>query len=296
MRQLILVHGRSQQQKDGGELKKAWIEAWEKGLEKSGLTSPITDADIHFPYYGDTLAQMVDGKSAEQAADVIIKGVTTPPPDEQQVMREMINEIALHQGVAEVDVIAALAPEVVKKGPQNWAWVQGILSLLDKVEPLSARLVALVTADVAKYLTNAAIQQEINDGVLKALKAGQDAVVVSHSLGTVVAYQVLMSRPSQFPTIPVKLFVTLGSPLAMNAIKSRVRPHTFPKPIGAWYNAMDPDDVVSLYPLSKKYFNTGGTIENHEAVDNWTDNQHGIAGYLDDAKVAKQIYDALTRP
>jgi hypothetical protein len=157
-------------------------------------------------------------------------------------------------------------------------------------------LVALVTADVAKYLTNPAIQQNINDGVVKALTAGKDAVVVSHSLGTVVAYQVLMSRPSAFPSVPVKLFVTLGSPLAISAVKSRIRPHTFPKPISAWYNAMDPDDVVSLYPLSKKYFNTGGTIENHDKVDNWTDNQHGIAGYLDDAKVARQIYDALTRP
>ncbi len=296
MRQLILVHGRSQENKDGGEVKKDWIKAWEKGLQKNGLNNPLTDVDIHFPYYGDTLAQMVAGKSADEAAEVIIKGAGAPPPDEQQVMREMINEIALHEGVAEVDTIAALAPEVIQKGPQNWGWVQGILSVLDKIEPVSARLVALVTADVAKYLTNAAIRQNINDGVLKALKPGQEAVVVAHSLGTVVAYQVLMSRPSQFPNVPVKLFVTLGSPLAITAVKSRIRPHTFPKPISAWYNAMDRDDVVSLYPLTKKYFNTGGTIENHEDVDNWTDNQHGISGYLDDAKVAKQIYDGLTRP
>ncbi len=131
--------------------------------------------------------------------------------------------------------------------------------------------------------------------MLKAVKPGQEAVVVSHSLGTVVAYQVLMSRP-EFPAIPVKLFVTLGSPLAITAVKSRIRPHSFPTPIDAWYNAMDRDDVVSRYPLTKKHFDTGGKIENHEAVDNWTENQHGIVGYLDDAKVAKKIYDALIQP
>lgn len=59
---------------------------------------------------------------------------------------------------------------------------------------------------------------------------------------------------------------------------------------------MDPDDVVSLYPLTKKHFNTGGDIENYDKVQNWTENQHGIVGYLDDKKVAKRIFDAVTAP
>jgi hypothetical protein len=295
MRQLILIHGRAQENKDGGAIKKEWIAAWEKGLAKNDLTNPLTDADIHFPYYGDTLAQMVAGKTAADAAEVIVKGLLTPISAEQEVMREMITEIALHEGVAEADVRAELGEEVIAQGPQNWGWVQGILSVLDRIRPVSARLVALVTADVAKYLTNATIQTSINDGVLKGVKPGQEAVVVSHSLGTVVAYNVLMSRPTQFPQIRVPLFVTLGSPLAINAVKSRLRPHTFPSPVDKWYNAMDPDDVVSLYPLTPKFFKTGGTIENHDKVDNWTDNQHSIAGYLDDAKVAKRIYEGLTK-
>jgi hypothetical protein len=294
MRQLILVHGRSQEKKDGAAIKKEWIGAWEKGLTKSGRKNPLTGADIHFPYYGDTLAEMVGGKTESQAAKVIIKG-PAPAQDEQEVMREMLAEIAMHQGISEKDVIEEVSPAVVAKGPQNWGWVQGLLSLLDRNSAVSARLVALVTADVAKYLTDAALRQTINKGVLAAIKHEQEAVVVSHSLGTVVAYNVLMSRPAAFPNVKVPLFVTLGSPLAINAVKSRLRPHTFPAAVGDWYNAMDPDDVVSLYPLTKKHFNTGRTIENHESVDNWTDNQHSIAGYLDDKEVAKRIYDALTK-
>lgn len=300
MRQLILIHGRAQENKDAGALKKEWLAAWEKGLAKTGRALPITDADIHFPYYGDTLIQMVGGKTEADAAKIIIKGAGTPDAAEQEIMREMITEIAMRKGIAEVDIRATLAEdpaanaEAIEKGPLNWRWVQAILSTLDKVEPLSARLVALVTADVAKYLANPAIHHAINKGVLGAFADHQDAVVVSHSLGTVVAYNVLMSRPHPFAQVQVPLFVTLGSPLAVNAIKSRLRPHTYPKPVGQWYNAMDPDDVVSLYPLSPKHFPTGGTITNQTDVDNWTDNQHGIAGYLDDAKVAKRIFDALT--
>jgi hypothetical protein len=293
MRQLILIHGRAQENKDGAGIKKEWIAAWEKGLAKSGLQNPITDADVHFPYYGDTLFQMVAGKTAAEAAQVIIKG-PAPASDEQAVMREMIAEYAAKAGVTDAQIQAGLSAEVVAKGAQNWGWVQGILAALDKIKPVSAKLVALVTADVAKYLTNPTISQNVNDGVLKAFKPGQEAVVVSHSLGTVVAYNVLMSRPTMFPDISVPLFVTLGSPLAVTAIKTRLQPHTFPKPVKKWFNAMDPDDVVPLYPLTPNHFNTGGVIENHDTVDNWTDNQHSIAGYLDDAKVARRIYEAIT--
>jgi len=293
MRQLILIHGRAQENKDAAGIKKEWIAAWEKGLAKSGLTNPITDADVHFPFYGDTLAQMVAGKSEQEAAQVIVKG-PAPAPAEQDVMREMIAEIAMNEGISEADIRAELPAEVIERGPLNWGWVQGILSALDRVKPVSSKLVALVTADVAKYLTNAAIQQTINKGVLTAIKAGQEAVVVSHSLGTVVAYNVLMSRPTTFPAVKVPLFVTLGSPLAVNAVKSRLQPHTFPKPVTKWYNALDPDDVVSLFPLTPAHFATGGTIENNDAIDNWTDNQHSIGGYLDDKTVAKKIFDAIT--
>lgn len=293
MRQLILVHGRAQENKDGAQLKKDWIAAWEKGLAKSHLKNPLKDQDIHFPYYGDTLIQMVDGKSAAEAAEVVIKGAKPATTAEEAVMREMFTEIAMHQGISESDIRAVASPDAVAKGPLNWGWVQGILTLLDHSNKISASLVALITADVAKYLTNAAIQKQINDGVLEALEAGREAVVVSHSLGTVVAYQVLMSRPTPFPPIKVPLFVTLGSPLAVNAVQSRIKPHSFPPPVGAWYNAMDPDDVVPLYPLTKKHFDTGGKIENKQDVDNTTDNQHGISGYLDDKDVAKRIYDAV---
>lgn len=293
-RQLILVHGRAQEKKNAAGIKKEWIGAWEKGLAKSGRSNPLSDADVHFPYYGDTLAEMVAGRTEAQAAKIIIKG-PPPPSAEQEVMREMLAEIALHQGISDQDVRDEVSPEVVERGPQNWGWVQGILSLLDRNSAISARLVALVTKDVAKYLTNASLQRTINNGVLGAVKPGQEAVVVAHSLGTVVAYNVLMSRTKAFPDVKVPLFVTLGSPLAINAVKSRLRPHTFPPPVGNWYNALDPDDVVSLYPLTPKHFNTGRTIENHQSVDNWTDNQHSIAGYLDDKEVAKRIYDALTK-
>ena len=67
-KQLVFVHGRSQQDKDPQGLKDEWIEAWKKGLAKNNLTMPISEDQIRFPYYGDTLRDMVNGKSAKDAA------------------------------------------------------------------------------------------------------------------------------------------------------------------------------------------------------------------------------------
>jgi hypothetical protein len=293
MRQLILVHGRSQEGKDSKALKAEWVEAWKRGLAKSGLTNPLADSDIRFPYYGDTLVQMLAGLKAEEAADIVVRG-PAPGGEAEAMMREMIQEIATTQGISEEDVLKLLSQDVIQRGPLNWGWVQGILQALDSIGPVSKKLVALTTADVSHYMTDAAARAEIDRGVCSAVTPGIDAVVVSHSLGTVVAYSSLMGKSgTPWPGVRVPLFVTLGSPLAVTAVKSRLRPHAFPPAVGHWLNAMDEDDVVSLHPLTSKHFNTGRTIENDITIDNRTSNQHGIDGYLDDKDVARRIYEVL---
>ena len=74
MRQLIFIHGRSQEHKDSKALKQEWLDALNEGLAKSGLRLPLGDADIRFPYYGDTLFDLVAGRSASEAAAVVVRG------------------------------------------------------------------------------------------------------------------------------------------------------------------------------------------------------------------------------
>ena len=61
----------------------------------------------------------------------------------------------------------------------------------------------------------------------------------------------------------------------------------------SWHNARDPEDVVALFPLDAVNFSTNPAIDNYNDVDNETDNQHGIIGYLPDQRVAKSIHEAL---
>ena len=145
------------------------------------------------------------------------------------------------------------------------------------------------------------LRQQIDDGVAQALTAGRDAVVVSHSLGTVVAYH-LLSTQGVTRGWKTPLFITLGSPLGISEVRKAVRgsagPLRCPPSASAWFNAMDERDVVALFPLTTAVFPLDPaqpSIENKTDVRNRTQNRHGIAGYLDDAEVARRIYDAVTR-
>lgn len=117
-------------------------------------------------------------------------------------------------------------------------------------------------------------------------------VVVAHSLGTVVAYN-LLRRDGQAQRWQVPLFVTLGSPLAVKAIRAALAPIDHPACAAAWFNAMDERDVVALYPLTSDRFDVEPAILNKTDVQNHTANRHGISGYLDDAEVARRIHAAL---
>ena len=291
-RHLVFVHGRTQEGKDSKALKEEWIDSWRAGLAKSGLTLPIPESDIHFPYYGDTLVQMAQGMSEADAARVVVRGIADR--EEQEFIRNYLLEIQKKEKLPDADVEAAIDATVRERGPLNWGWVQGILAVLDRSKHISAASVALATNDVYQYLHKPKIREAMDKGVRSAFATGADNVVVSHSLGTVVAYNVLRDQSAD-TGLKVPLFVTLGSPLAVNTVKRAVtpRPIGHPRCAAHWFNAMDERDVVSLFPLTSKHFDIDPEIENKTDVDNPTENRHGISGYLGDPVVARRIHDAL---
>ena len=296
---LVFIHGRAQEGKDSIALKAEWVQALRDRLTALGLDLPLDEADIRFPYYGDALYDLSSG--ASETTEVIVRGEGGgDEPDD--LSREVLEEIVAHalerakeRGLADdAEIRAVTGSDVVERGVLNWKVVQKALEWIDeKVPGASAASIALATRDVHDYLTNPGIQHFIESGVRQAIPSGEEAIVVSHSLGTVVAYN-LLRREGEARGWKVPLFVTLGSPLAVTAIRRALRPLQFPSVVSAWYNAMDPDDVVALYPLEPSRFPVPGPgIENYTGVDNPTGNQHGISGYLDDPEVARRIRQAL---
>jgi hypothetical protein len=285
---LVLVHGRAQGGKDEAELRELWLDTLREGLgsERRGR---LDEVDIRFPFYGNTLDDFVR-QSNEVPTDVIRRGdLGGLDAGYLEFQREIAEAARKSRNISDDQVMDNIPDEVTERGPLQWGWVQGILRTLEHVPGLSGDMIERFTRDVYLYLHDDGVRDAINGKVAGALPAGQRLVVVGHSLGSVVAYDVLRKARG----LDVALFFTIGSPLAVRPIRKRLAPIKFPARVKSWFNAFDERDAVALYPLDGANFNVVPPIENYNEVKNGTDNAHGIIGYLNDAVVATRLYDAL---
>jgi hypothetical protein len=287
-KKLLLVHGRSQQGLNPDTLKAEWMATLTRGATALGLTIP-SDIDVAFPYYGDKLDEFTRQYGIPLTSDLQARG--TSQDDEFLVFQAAFAEaVRQRAGITDAQVDAEYGNNPQPRGPLNVAWVQAILRAIDKTSPgLNQKTLETFTRDVFLYTTRAGVRDEI-DRIVAAKLTEQPTVVIGHSLGTVVAYSVLCTDRR---SLQVPLLVTVGSPLAVRAIRDQFRPLRSPAPVAAWYNAFDPRDVVALYPLDAGNFPVQPAIVNNDSVRNSTDNRHGIVGYLDDREVAKRVLDAL---
>ncbi len=116
-------------------------------------------------------------------------------------------------------------------------------------------------------------------------------VVLGHSLGTIVAYDVLREPDSSALTLP--LFVTIGSPLAVTEVQDLVvQPLQVPAAAAAWLNVSDARDLVALdHTVRPEY----------EPVDRCTDllvvndstSHHGAVEYLQTGPVREAVGEVV---
>lgn len=298
-KKLILIHGRSQAGKDASALKQEWLDALDVGLGAIGETLPIGVDDVRFPYYGDTLEALTDDPEADDVPEIIVRGDgRSADSTTQRMALALIQETLQQQGIDDDAIRTAADDDVIERGPLSWQWIHKGLRLLDDLPGVSGATMALATNDVASYITMPGVRKRINDGVgeaFDALAADDEVVVVSHSLGTVVAYDmVALNKAHQDRPLPA--FITIGSPLGMTAIRNAFNPRPWPPGAQRWLNAFDRRDVIALYPLDDDRFRVSpaNPIENHDGVDNTTFNHHSISGYLSDPTIAGAIVAALT--
>lgn len=287
---LILIHGRAQQGKDPVALQREWEDAWDQGLHDVGLRRP-PGLEVSFPFYGDLLDDLIRHIEAPLLVNVITRGQL---PDDLTVRTEveLLLEMTEAANISPVDIQKELKPgEPMERGFENTAWVRAAARLLDKT-PLGFPTISRVTHDVAVYLANPGIRSRIDKIASDYLNDGPH-VVVGHSLGTVVAYNVLATN--QKP-ITVPRFVTLGSPLGYGAVRDKIEwPIEMPRSTASWFNARDPRDIVAGFTLDSQRFPIEPAIENKSDVRNAPDNPHDIGGYLREKTVATRIWEAVSR-
>ena len=285
---LLLVHGRAQEGKDPVKLQQEWVSALQQGAAKSG-SALAPRVEVAFPFYGDLLDSYARQMDVPLTSEVQARGEQN---DEfLKFQYEVADSIRQGAGIPEEKVNAEFDGPVQERGPLNWKWVQAVLRAIDRNGgAMNQASLELFTRDVFLYVTRPAVRDAV-DRVVAAKLTEEPTVVVGHSLGSVVTYSVLVNDRR---ALKVPLYVTVGSPLGVRAIRDRFRPIRYPQPaVSSWFNAFDPRDVVALYPLDSANFPVTPAIENKNDVDNYTDNRHGIMAYLDDRAVAQRILSGL---
>src|SRR5262249_9024064 len=112
---------------------------------------------------------------------------------------------------------------------------------------LTERLIIGFIKQVHVYMTDEWVRAQVQARVERVVGPGT-AVLIGHSLGSVVAYEAACAHPEWDLTL-----VTLGCPLGIrNLIFDRLRPAPrddrgqFPACVATWTNIADAGDVVAL--------------------------------------------------
>ena len=292
-RHLLFLHGRGQEGHNPEDLRRSWTAGLNEGLTLAGVT-PVDAADIYFPFYGDRFAERLQAResavvSAEAWFADPASAVAPASPSTRLLYEEMLGEAAADAGMP-ADLADTLAEEGLRDriGGRVVGRLQRQLSWLAARSGLDDLVIARVFRDVAAYLDNPGVRRTVLDAVRETLPASGQLVLVSHSLGTVVAVDLLTELP---PGLEVRLLVTAGSPLGMDSVYRRLLSGGPHRPnVGRWLNTWAAADAVAIgCPLGDDW---PGELD-EVLVDNPKERAHSIEEYLSHPAVARPIREGL---
>lgn len=191
---------------------------------------------------------------------------------------------------------------------------KGIINL----EKFTDALMKRIFRDVDDYFNSilASNHARVRDEICERLRsmllryADREIMLVSHSMGTVISYDVL----SRYDDTRADRFITIGSPLGlpfiMNKImndpakkkKSRSSLRTPDNVMKSWHNMADPDDRIALVyklagkfkPNRKKIAPVDMLIENNYIYEKKR-NPHNLFGYLRTPEIARLFDEFLSK-
>jgi hypothetical protein len=295
---IVFVHGRSQENKVAQSLKAEWLQAAIDGIAAAALSPlpALSSGSVELPYYGDLLFKLTEDASKAAFNALIERGAaaSAPSSEEQAFTQAIVFQMAAAQGITPEQITAEMNNAVVTMDVQNWPAVLAALRLLNRIPQISQTVIELVTRDVWYYLTKKGLRMQIDKVVSDAIPADEPCVIVAHSLGTIVAYNLLMNQARS----NVRALITIGSPLGIESIWSRLPsdkpPRRAPSGVPIWFNARDAQDTVALYEIQGATYSGDPVVSNYSGVKNTSDNHHGIVEYLHDGRIARALHDAVS--
>lgn len=289
------------------ELTSIWLRSLRSDARAEPLDLDAEGIGSNLCYWADVLydspelmrriEESIVGDALTDSADEDLTWAQDLPGEEETFVRELRQKFDFDQPPPEGDDYAPPVSEAgasFERVPLPWF--------------VKRRLMKALLRDVHHYLFDTEhsprpdetfrVRQEIRGRMLRALEEGAEAagdaphVVVSHSMGTVIAYDCL----KRVPDCPgVSALMTIGSPLGLDEIQDKLQPEAddepgwsrsdgFPseKVSSGWANVYDRLDPVAGFDpkLANDYRRQGGEVIDDVNEQNHGRWRHGIDKYL----------------
>lgn len=156
--------------------------------------------------------------------------------------------------------------------------------------------------DLSRYYKEASIRETLRDRLKSKILEHKDKriMILSHSMGTIIAYDVLRILGQEHPRLLIDHFITLGSPLGLPHVKYKIAQENSlvrtPSIVKRWTNFADKRDPVALdVHLSGDYARNsdGVRVEDDLIANDWGGIHHKSYGYLRAPEVSKVIREFI---
>ncbi len=299
-KRLILIHGRHfKPAKD--TLKANWFAAIMHGLNRDGhksLLSTYDNIEPIFVYYGDLSNAFL--RKYDSTYD------ENKDSNDRQECLERLKEYKTREAF-----LGEQGKTNYEALPSASAWKERLADMFGEVAGtlrVAAPLISMVAKDIDHYWNpdtafGSDVRWELTEPLNKALYDGDDVMLVSHSLGTMISYDVLwkFSYYGEYKALRMRgnklnTLVTLGSPLGDKTVIKNLKgsrasgSRRYPTLIRAWENFAAEDDYISYDETltddyeNMKHYGMVDSVSDHRlynlAVRDGKSNPHHGVGYL----------------
>ncbi len=278
---LVAVHGIGQQMKGANSIHADWFPAIRDGLARVGCTA-FGSTDLIVAFYGDLFRP--------RGAKTLGSAPLVPADLDEEIELPLLTKIweELASVEAQLDGPGTAAKVRTSRSAQRALLA---LSTSKFFAGLSERLLIADLKQVSAYFKDPRVRTAVRERVEAAITADTRALV-GHSLGSVVAYEVLAAKRCT----GITTLVTLGSPLGIpNIVFDRLRPQpnngrgTWPLGVHTWVNIADRGDVVALQKELAPLF--GDRLRDRRVYNGAT--AHDARPYLTSIETGEALAKAL---
>lgn len=294
---IIGIHGLNNKPPED-RLKAWWIKSICEGLRRN-RSLDISDIEFDLAYWANCMYD----KPLESDSRPLI-----PDPDPQRYDLSPYIE-AQGQGPLPRYENSRLS-QIKSIGKEALGAVLDKGTALPGVSKVADEMVEHKAVDLHRYYKDLDRRQEIRQRLSEMLRAAHDdgrrIMLIAHSMGSIIAFEVLSAMQREVADLRVQHFVTVGSPLGLHEVKERIRGEGLslrvPEAVERWTNFADRKDVVALDSWLRTDFepNSRGVGVADQAVINGyvsptgKSSHHKIYGYLRAPEVSEVIHEFMT--